>query len=87
MLLFGVSVSILLFFSWVNMLSAVNWYRYSSTRPGTHFMVVAEASTLQTAVAFFAGDTHFSFAAFTAVVYECVCMPRPSYLVYFTCCV
>ena len=44
------------------MLSAVNWYRYSSTRPGTHFMVVAEASTLQTAVvAFFAGDTHFSF--------------------------
>ena len=61
MLLFGVSASILLFFSWVNMLSAVNWYRYSSTRPGTHFMVVAEASTLQTAVAFFAGDTHFSF--------------------------
>ena len=61
MLLFGVSASILLFFSWVNMLSAVNWYRFSSTRPGTHFMVVAEASTLQTAVAFFAGDTHFSF--------------------------
>ena len=29
----------------------------------------------------------FNFAAFTAVVYECVCMPRPSYLVYFTCCV
>ena len=60
-LLFGVSASILLFFSWVNMLSAVNWYRHSSTRPGTHFMVVVEASTLQTAVAFFAGDTHFSF--------------------------
>ena len=61
MLVFGVSASVLLFFSWVNMLSAVNWYSYSSTRPGTHFMVVSEASTLQTAVAFFAGDTHFSF--------------------------
>ena len=28
------------FFSWVNMLSAVNGYRYSSTRPGTHCFTV-----------------------------------------------
>ena len=71
------------------MLSAVNWYRYSSTRPGTHFMVVAEASTLQTAVAFFAGDTHFSFCRVHSssirmcvyatsfvpgIFYQCVCV-------------
>ena len=62
------------FLSWVNMLSAVNWYRYSSTRPGTHFMVVAEASTLQTAVSFFAGDTHFSFCrVHSSSIRMCVC--------------